>query len=254
MVAVEWSPVPGVRALCTSRVGGMSAVPWNWLNLGLHVGDAPELVLENRQRLRTAAGLPAEPRWLQQVHGTVVADLDAPASGSTAAFASTADAAVSCNTGTVCAVMVADCLPVMFAAMDGSVVGVAHAGWRGLAAGVIENTVRALRQRARDVPLLALLGPAISVRHFEVGNEVREAFLVADAAAASAFQAGEAGRWQCDLYALARQRLAALAIPTVLGGGLCTYADANRFFSHRRDVQHRGLASTGRMAALIWRT
>jgi polyphenol oxidase len=219
MIAVEWNPAPGVRAICTDRNADVSA---------LH--------------------LPAQPRWLQQVHGTAVADLDVDQG------VMTADAAISAKPGTVCVVRTADCLPVLFSAVDGSVVGVAHAGWRGLAAGVIENTVIALRRRAPQAQLLACLGPAISVAHFEVGSEVRDAFLVADAAAGAAFAAGRNERWQCDLYLLARQRLAALGVHAVAGGGLCTYADEARFFSHRRDVQHRGLDSTGRMAALIWRT
>ncbi len=156
--------------------------------------------------------------------------------------------------GTVCAVLTADCLPVLLAASDGSAVGAAHAGWRGLAAGVIENTVLALRQSATsDVKLLAWLGPAISVKHFEVGDDVRDAFLDASPAAASAFRRTDNNRWHCDLYALARQRLAAVGITAVTGGEDCTYAHAHRFFSHRRDVQHHGLASTGRMASLIWR-
>ncbi|MEO8316327.1 MAG: laccase domain-containing protein, partial [Pseudomonadota bacterium] len=127
-------------------------------------------------------------------------------------------------------------------------------GWRGLAAGVIENTVREMRCLAPDASLLAFLGPAISAAHFEVGPEVREAFIASDAAAAAAFRQGETDRWYCDLYQLARQRLASMGVSAVFGGGLCTYTDDSRFFSHRRDVQHRGLASTGRMAALIWRT
>lgn len=219
MIAVEWNPVPGLRAICTDRSADIRA---------LH--------------------LPGEPHWLQQVHGTVVADLDVEPG------VVTADAAISATPGTVCAVRTADCLPVLFAAVDGSIVGAAHAGWRGLAAGVIENTVAALRRRAPHVPLLAFLGPAISVAHFEVGDEVRAAFLAAGPAAATAFHAGADGRWQCDLFALACQRLAALGITDVTGGGCCTYADEQRFFSHRRDVQHRHLDSTGRMASLIWRT
>ncbi len=254
MIAVEWSPVPGVRALCTSRDGGVSAAPWASCNLGDHVGDLAASVAENRRQLRAHAGLPADPRWLQQVHGTSVADLDAEAGARTPV----ADAALSAVPQTVCAVLTADCLPVLFAASDGSVVGAAHAGWRGpcrAPRGPIENTVLALRQRMPDgAKLLAFLGPAISAAHFEVGDEVREAFLAADVAAVAAFQPGNKHRWQCDLYALARQRLAALGVPAVAGGGLCTYAQEDRFFSHRRDVQHRGLDSTGRMAALIWRT
>ncbi len=220
MIAAQWHPVPGVHALCTSRAGG------------------------------AITGLPAAPRWLQQVHGTAVADLDTYSG----AGDPVADAAISAVPGTVCAIRTADCLPVLLAASDGSVVGAAHAGWRGLAAGVIESTVLALRRRlAPGTTLLAFLGPAISAAHFEVGDEVRDAFLAGDAAAAAAFQRGHNDRWQCDLYALARQRLAALGITHVTGGGFCTYAEADRFFSHRRDVRHRGLASTGRMASLIWR-
>jgi YfiH family protein len=232
MIAVEWRPVPGVRALCTTRDT-----------------DLARGMAENRRRLVNAAGLPAEPRWLRQVHGTTVVDLDADPDAEPVA-----DAAVTSVPGTVCAVLTADCLPVLLTASDGSLVGAAHAGWRGLAAGVIENTVRAMRARAPDAALLAFLGPAISAAHFEVGPEVREAFLTSDPAAAAAFRQDEGDRWSCDLYVLARQRLAALGIGAVSGGGLCTYADESRFFSHRRDVQHRGLDGTGRMAALIWRT
>lgn len=250
MIAAEWQPVPGVRALCTSRSGGVSAAPWDSLNLGDHVGDAAAKVATNRQQLRATAALPAEPRWLQQVHGTVVAHLDSPAAG-----VSRADAAISATAQTVCAVLTADCLPVLLASSDGAVVGAVHAGWRGLAAGVIENTVIALRQRlSPGATLLAFLGPAISAAHFEVGDDVRDAFIACDPAAAAAFQSGIGKRWYCDLYALARQRLAALGIENVSGGGFCTYAESHRFFSHRRDVQHRGLDSTGRMASLIWRT
>jgi polyphenol oxidase len=232
MIAVQWRPVPGVRALCTMRSLDLSRSS-----------------LENRRRLAAAAMLPAEPRWLQQVHGTVAVDLDADPG-----MEPEADAAVSRAPGTVCAVLTADCLPVLFAASDGGIVGAAHAGWRGLAAGVIESTVGLLRRLAPGATLQAFLGPAISAAHFEVGPEVREAFLASDPVAASAFTRGDGDRWHCDLYALARQRLAALGISAVSGGGLCTYADDSRFFSHRRDVQHRGLDSTGRMAALIWRT
>ncbi|MEO6079084.1 MAG: peptidoglycan editing factor PgeF [Steroidobacteraceae bacterium] len=250
MIAAEWHPVPGVRALCTSRNGGASIAPWDSCNLGHHVGDAAHSVAENRRRLRASTSLPSEPRWLQQVHGNVVVDLDSI----DVAGIPVADAAVSVVPGTICAVLAADCLPVLLAASDGSAVGAAHAGWRGLAAGVIESTVHALRQRiASGTQLLAFLGPAISVAHFEVGDEVRDAFLAVDVAAAAAFLPGASNRWQCDLYALARLRLAALGITTVAGGGLCTYAQPDRFFSHRRDVQHLGLASTGRMASLIWR-
>jgi YfiH family protein len=232
MIATQWCPVPGVNALCTTR--------------GI---DVARSLVENRRRLVVEAKLPADPRWMQQVHGTNVVDIDEFPHGEPVA-----DAAVSRVRGNVCVVLTADCLPVLFAATDGSIVGAAHAGWRGLAAGVIENTVGALRRLAPDASLVAFLGPAISAAHFEVGPEVRDEFIARDAASANAFRRGNGDRWSCDLYQLARQRLAALGIGAVSGGGLCTYADEDRFFSHRRDVQHRGLAGTGRMASLIWRT
>lgn len=247
-VPVEW-PAPGVRALYTLRTGGASAAPWDTFNLGDHVGDDPAAVAANRAALVVAAGLPAAPRWLRQVHGVTVADLDQSGDA-----LPEADAAVTAASGRVCAVLTADCLPVLLAAADGSAVAAAHAGWRGLAAGVIENTVVALRRHAAPgVALQAWLGPAISARHFEVGGEVRAAFLDADPGAGGAFARGEGQRWYCDLYLLARRRLAALGVTVTGGGHFCTYAGESRFFSHRRDVQHRGLDGTGRMAALIWR-
>jgi YfiH family protein len=249
LVSVDWPAPPGVRALVTTRASGVSIAPRDSLNLGDHVGDAEEAVAENRRRLRTGAALPAEPRWLKQVHGIAVADLDAlPAN-----TVPLADAALTTTRGTVCAVLTADCLPVFLAAEDGSGVAIAHAGWRGLAAGVVESTVAALRKRVgTGVPLLAWLGPAISARHFEVGADVRDAFLATDPRADAAFVGGREGHWSCDLYQLARQRLAVAGIRQAGGGTDCTYADEARFFSHRRDVQHRGLASTGRIASLIW--
>jgi YfiH family protein len=220
------------------------------LNLATHVGDAPEAVQENRRRLRAAAGLPREPRWLRQVHGIEVVDLDTQPAGSEPE----ADAAVTTRAGTVCAVLTADCLPVLFAAGDGSAVAVAHAGWRGLAAGVLDRTVAALRARiAPGVALMSWIGPAISARHFEVRDDVRQAFLDADPDNAVAFARGRDGHWQCDLPRLARRRLAVLDVAGIGGSDCCTYAEEARFFSHRRDVQHRGLATTGRIAALIWR-
>jgi YfiH family protein len=251
LAAVGWDAPPGVQALITMRAGGVSAAPMDALNLATHVGDLPEAVRENRRRLRAAADLPDEPRWLRQVHGTVVADLDAHAPGS---VEPEADAALTTRSGTVCAVLTADCLPVLFAAVDGSAVAVAHAGWRGLATGVLERTAAALRARiAPGVALRCWMGPAISAPHFEVGDEVRAAFLAADSGSGVAFVPGRAGHWQCDLTHLARRRLAALGITDVGDSACCTYAEEVRFFSHRRDVQHRGLRSTGRMAALIWR-
>jgi YfiH family protein len=196
--------------------------------------------------------LPAPPRWLRQVHGIAVADLDAMPAG---AAEPVADAAVTTRRGTVAVVRTADCLPVLLAAADARAVAVAHAGWRGLAAGVLEASIAALRARiAPGTALLAWLGPAIGPGHFEVGGEVRDTFLAADAGAAGAFTRGRADRWMCDLYLLARRRLEAQGVTAVYGGGFCTYADESRFHSHRRDVQHRGLDATGRMASLIWRT
>ena len=245
----DWPALPGVRALSTTRAGGSSAAPFTSLNLGAHVGDAPTAVKANREQLRIAALLPAEPTWLTQVHGVAVADLDTNNDDGIVA-----DAAIASLPGRVCVVMTADCLPVTLAAADGSAVAAIHAGWRGLAAGVVEAGVQALRARAsRDVSVQAWLGPAIGLANFEVGEEVRAAFLRQDLQAAQAFTPNASGRWQCDLYGLARQRLRAQGITAISGGNFCTYADARRFYSHRRDVQHEGRASTGRMATLIWR-
>jgi YfiH family protein len=234
-----WRVPRAVRAAFTLRAGGVSAPPFDSLNLGAHVGDSPAAVAENRRRMRARLNLPAEPAWLEQVHGTRVADLETPEEAGSAA-----DAVLTRRAGRVCAVQVADCLPVLFAARDASAVAVAHAGWRGLAAGVLEATVAKLGMAGGE--LIAWLGPAISARHFEVGDEVRAAFLARDPAARAAFAANARGRWQCDLAALARQRLAALGVTEVAGGGWCTYADPARFFSFRRDGR------CGRMAALVW--
>lgn len=232
-----WPAPANVKALSTTRAGGLGVAPFDSLNLGTHVGDDPATVAANRARLR--ALLPAEPCWLNQVHGTAVVDL------ATYGGVPDADAAVSRQPGAVCVVMTADCLPVLLCDRAGTVVGAAHAGWRGLQGGVIEATVRAM-----DVPageLMAWLGPAIGPAAFEVGDEVRAAFVADDAAAATAFRpAGPAGKWLADLYLLARQRLAALGVMGVHGGDACTFTEAARFFSYRRDGR------TGRMASLVW--
>lgn len=237
----DWPPIPGVKALTTVRRGGASAPPLHSLNFGTAVGDEPEALAENRRRLAVAANLPSEPRWLRQVHGTTVADLDAllqPGS---------ADAAVSRLPGVVCALLTADCLPVLLAHKEGSAVAAAHAGWRGLAAGVIEATLDALGVPGEE--LYAWLGPAIGPANFEVGGEVRAAFLVSDPAADAAFVENARGRWQCDLYALARRRLMLRGVTAIFGGEHCTFAETARFYSHRRDA-----GQTGRMATLIWRS
>ena len=237
----EWSVPSCVRATFSLRAGGVSAAPFDSLNISARVGDLPFAVTENRRRLSHSLSLPTEPLWLEQVHGTAVLEVgaaDPPVSGRTA------DAVITRLPGRVCVIQVADCLPVLLAASDGSVVAAAHAGWRGLAAGVLEATVN--RMGLDPSRLVAWLGPAIGIGHFEVGDEVRSAFLAREATADFAFVVNARGRWQCDLVGLARRRLGALGVGSVFGGAWCTYADPVRFFSFRRD------ARCGRMAALIW--
>jgi YfiH family protein len=203
------------------------------------VGDAPLAVNRNRQSL--ALLMPSEPVWLEQVHGTVVANADA------AGCLTQADACIARQGGSVCVVMTADCLPVLLCDEDGTVVGAAHAGWKGLAAGVIEATVKAMDVAPHK--LMAWLGPAISQQHFEVGGEVREAFTKSLPQAAEAFiERGSEGKYHADIYLLAHQRLHALGITRVFGGGRCTYAEEETFFSYRRDKV------TGRMGTFIWLT
>ncbi len=238
MIYPRW-PVPeNVRAVTTTRNGGVSLSPYDSLNLAEHVGDDGAAVGENRRRLRQQQNLPAEPLWLNQVHGTRVVDATAPIQHPSA------DASFSHRAGVVCAVLTADCLPVLFCDRGGSVVAAAHAGWRGLAAGVLEATVEALEIEPGQ--LLAWLGPAIGPDAFEVGAEVRDAFVAEHARAAAAFVARPNGQWLADLYQLARLRLAARGVSAIYGGGLCTYSDRERFYSFRRD------RTTGRMASLIW--
>jgi purine-nucleoside/S-methyl-5'-thioadenosine phosphorylase / adenosine deaminase len=245
VIEPEWTAPARVRSAFTLRGGGVSVAPYDSLNLGVHVGDMPAAVAENRRRVKERFGLPAEPIWLTQVHGTRVVDVGAlGAFGDAVGSASEADAAVARTPGRVCVIQVADCMPVLFAARDGSAVGAAHAGWRGLAGGVLEQTIAKLG--VPPAQLVAWLGPTISQKNFEVGDDVRAAFTKDDAGAAVAFEANSRGRWQCDLYALARRRLAALGVSDVSGGGWCTFADPTRFFSFRRDGQ------CGRMVALIW--
>lgn len=238
VIEPEW-PVPTqVRAAVTTRAGGVSAGSYASLNLGAHVGDEPAAVAANRRHLAAALGLPAEPRWLTQVHGTAVVELGE------AGVLHRADAAYTRRPGVVCCVQTADCLPVLLADGAGTVVGIAHAGWRGLAAGVLARIVAAMD--TEPAALVAWLGPAISQPAYEVGAEVRAACLAQDSEAASAFVANARGRWQADLYALARLALARAGVGSIHGGGSCTYGEAERFFSHRRS------APCGRMASLIW--
>lgn len=238
-IVPDWPAPARVRAFVTTRAGGVSTGGCASLNLGMRCGDDAAAVAENRSRL--AARLPASPVWLRQVHGIRVADADAARA---AGEEPEADAAVARRANTVCAVLVADCLPVLFADEAASVVAAAHAGWRGLAAGVLESTLDAMRVRPDSV--LAWLGPAIGPRVYEVGSEVRAAFLAHDRAAEAAFAPTRPGHWLLDLYLVARQRLAARGVTRVSGGGFCTYGDAARFFSHRRDPR------SGRMAAVAW--
>ena len=237
VIAPEWPAPAHVRAAVSERGGGASVGRYASLNLALHVGDRPEPVLENRRRLVAELKLPSEPTWLSQVHGTRVADLDSAWSGD-------ADGAVTSRTGVVCAILTADCLPVLLTDRAGTRIGGAHGGWRGLAAGVLPATVAAMGIAPREI--LAWLGPAIGPSAYEVGDEVRAVFLARDPGASAAFRANARGRWQADLYALARSSLEAAGVTAVYGGGFCTATERERFFSHRRE------APCGRMASLIW--
>lgn len=237
----EWPAPLGVRSVMTTRSApGRSQGAYARCNLGLRSGEAPETVMANRATLRDVLALPREPLWLRQIHGSVVVDADAIATG----VEPTADAATARTAGRVLAVLAADCLPVLFAAADGSEVAAAHAGWRGLAAGVLEATIAALR--TPPAGLQAWLGPCIGAVSYEVGAEVRAAFVDADAGAAAAFTPARPGHWDCDLSALAWRRLHQAGVTRIFGGGFDTRTDP-RFYSYRRDG-----AGSGRFASLIW--
>jgi YfiH family protein len=236
LVIPDWPAPLNVKALQTTRAGGISSPPYDSLNLGDHVGDTPLAVERNRILLNRL--LPSEPVWLDQVHGTAVVSADRTS------CLPRADACIARHRAAVCVVMTADCLPILLCDMQGSVVGAAHAGWKGLAAGVIEATVQAMGGAPENI--MAWLGPAISRDAFEVGDEVRAAFLAVQPQAASAFVPGRNGKWFADLYALASQRLNALGITGIYGGGSCTYRERDRYFSYRRD------GVTGRMGTFIW--
>ena len=233
----DWDAPPRVRAFVTTRAGGVSHGAYATMNLSASNGDDAIDVARNRTIVCEA--LPANPAWMRQVHGTDVLDLDRWEGDRP-----TADAAVASRQGRVCNVLTADCLPLFLCDGEGERVAVAHAGWRGLAAGVIENAVAALRAPAGEV--LAWMGPAIGPRAFEVGPEVREAFVARDARAASAFAPHTPGKFLADLYALARQRLEAAGVTRIGGGGFCTFHETGRFFSYRREKM------SGRMGAFIW--
>jgi YfiH family protein len=231
----QWPAQSRVRALMTTRSGGVSSGPYATFNLGARVGDAPACVERNRAILR--ACLPAEPRWMKQVHGTRV--IAAHEAGPDVE----ADGAVTASDGEVCAVLVADCLPVLLCDRGATVVAVAHAGWRGLCAGIIESVVRAMNVSPGGV--MAYVGPGIGAQAYEVGEDVRDAFLRNDPDASAGFAPRPGGKFSADLGLLARRRLAACGVSRVYGGGFCTSSD-ERFFSFRRD------RITGRMAGLIW--
>jgi len=237
-ITPEWPAPPGVHACTTTRAGGVSRAPYESLNLAAHVGDDVRDVDINRRRAAMSLGLPAAPLWLTQVHGNDVVDAAASPSGVTA------DAAFTTRPGIVCAVLTADCLPVVLCHRDGGRVAAVHVGWRGLVNGVIDAALHAL-----DCPgdqLLAWLGPAIGPRVYEVGDDVKALLSNAVGDAAGAFVGAPAGKWYADLYTLAARRLAGLGVSHVYGGRWCTYTDPHRFYSYRRD------GVTGRMATLVW--
>jgi len=234
MIVPDWPAPSRVKSLMTTRKGGVSYAPWASFNLGDHVGDDLAHVAANRARLRQ--GLPSEPGWLKQVHSASVVE--------TGASVPQADASFTRQAGTVSVVLTADCLPVLLCDRAGSVVAAAHAGWRGLADGVLEATVAAMKVPPADI--LVWMGAAIGPQAFEVGDEVRQVFVAQHPQAAAAFVAHAPGKWLADIYLLARIRLQGIGVQAVYGGGSCTFTDSERFFSYRRD------GVTGRMAALIW--
>lgn len=238
LILPKWPAPEGVLACSTTRQGGVSTSPWDSFNLGAHVGDAPESVAANRHRLVDWAKLPQMPQWLDQVHGTDVCRLPEQDQA-----IPRADAAYTRTKGTVCAVMTADCLPVLFCSADGKEVAAAHAGWRGLCAGVLENTLAAFQAPPEEI--YAWLGPAIGPQAFEVGAEVRRAFAEQDSRAEEAFRPVGA-KYFADIWLLARQRLMAAGVSAISGETRCTYSESNDFFSFRRE------GATGRMATLIW--
>ncbi len=238
LIVPDWPAPKNVLAYCTTRVGGVSEGPYASLNLADHVGDSSRNVATNRLRLRSAAALPDEPSWLVQVHGRQCVDIGQVRAGTEA------DACVARRPNAVCAVLTADCLPLLFSDTRGTVVAAAHAGWRGLASGVIESTIVSMRIPSDQ--LLVWLGPAIGPEAFEVGDDVYRAFVTGDPGAASAFKSRSACKWLCDIYELARRRLNRLGVCHVYGGGECTVSDPGRFYSFRRD------GASGRMASLIW--
>lgn len=247
-ITPDWPAPANVRAVSTTRTDGVSRGPYASFNLGTHVGDDPRAVAENRLFLRSELNLSHEPRWLMQVHGSRVITLEDGIGAQVAANPwkhATGDAAVARTPESVCAIMTADCLPALFCDRAGKTVVAAHAGWRGLAAGVLENTIAAMRIPPREI--LAWLGPAIGQEAYVVGEEVRQTFLASQGQEADqAFEPAGTGQWHCDLYQLASQQLRRTGVTHIYGGGFCTWSERERFFSYRRDGE------CGRMATLIW--
>lgn len=243
-----WVAAKSIQAFCTTRVGGLSQYPFDSLNLGLNAGDNPVSVLQNRSILRSS--IPSEPIWLKQIHGVTVSTPALRKSIGLGPFE--ADAAVSNTPNEVLAILTADCMPVLFASKRGDVIGAAHAGWRGLSGGVLENTIKAmvgLSPSLAPQDISVWMGPAIGPTAFEVGEDVLQAFAdQGHATLSNAFRPiiGRPGKYLADLYVLARDRLACLGIEEVNGGDFCTFTDQDRFFSYRRDK------ATGRFASLIW--
>ena len=254
IVLPNWPGPPGVRVATTTRLGGISAAPFDTFNLATGIGDSPAAVAENRTRLTRALRLPEAPRWLKQVHGTRVVDAQSvgepaakPSAGAPADPPVTlveADAIVARHPGPVCVVLTADCIPVVISDRNGSRVAIAHAGWRGLAAGVLETTVAALGGPSKA--LIGWLGPGIGVDHYEVNDDVRDVFLAHAPDDATAFVPSQPGRWLADLFELARRRLHRAGVVSVYGGEHCTFSDPDRFYSYRRD------GATGRIATIAW--
>jgi polyphenol oxidase len=233
----DWSAPVNIHAATTLRTGGVSQGLYASLNPANHVGDNPKLISQNRQIIKTLLNLPSEPVWLNQTHSNLAVKaitMDTPHQ---------ADASYTDQSGVVCAVMTADCLPLLVCAVDGNEIAAIHAGWRGLLNGVIDNTIAAMQNK----DLLVWLGPAIGPERFEVGDEVRAAYVAKSTEYASAFKQKNQDKWLADIYQLARINLAFLGITKVFGGGFCTVTDEKRFYSYRRDQV------TGRMATLIWR-
>ncbi|WGL99057.1 purine nucleoside phosphorylase YfiH [Arsenophonus sp. aPb] len=239
LIYPNWPQPETVMACSTTRIGGDSLPPYDSFNLGLHVGDQARLVKQNRNSLMKIAQLPTQPSWLNQVHGTRIIDLAKQKKGNLQA-----DAAYSCELGQVCVVMTADCLPVLLCNEQGTEIAAVHAGWRGLCDGILEKAIKQFKSPVYSI--MAWLGPAIGAEKFEVGSEVRSAFIEHSAELAQGFKAFEQGKYLADLYLLARLKLNAMGVQHIYGGTYCTMSEPTRFFSYRRD------GVTGRMASLIW--